>query len=106
MGFSSRVAPLNNGNQDGSSSSKGKMAANDLSLVTVAGGMLLLSFGVVFGLIVKTDKLFGAVANKLLEAAVDKLLVAAVDKLGFDTLAVGRLVAALLAGAVKDDRCD
>ncbi|KAG9288706.1 hypothetical protein G9A89_004325 [Geosiphon pyriformis] len=96
------------------------MAANNSSLVTVAGGMLLvsvvcwfdsklldvassgLSFGVVFGLIIETDKLFGAVADKSLEATVNKLLVAAVDKLGFDLLAVDRLVAASLAGKYFD----
>ncbi|KAG9294842.1 hypothetical protein G9A89_008534 [Geosiphon pyriformis] len=92
------------------------MAANDLSLVTVAGGMLLISvvcwfwvapvpkfqerdsdseleeLGIVFELVVETDKLFGAVADKLLEAAVDKLPVAVVDKLKVDRLVAASLV--------------
>ncbi|KAG9304863.1 hypothetical protein G9A89_001761 [Geosiphon pyriformis] len=102
MGFSSRVAPLNNGVLDGSSISNGKMVASDLLLVTVAGGILLLSFGVVFELMVEIDKLFGAAANKLLKTAVDKLLEAAVDKLKIDILVVDRLVAVSLAGKYFD----
>ncbi|KAG9304433.1 hypothetical protein G9A89_019995 [Geosiphon pyriformis] len=78
------------------------MAVRDSFLVTIAGGILLVSvvwgeldsellvsFGVVFELVVRTDKLFGAVANKL--------LVAVIDKLEVDILVVDRLVAALLA---------
>ncbi|KAG9286078.1 hypothetical protein G9A89_022755 [Geosiphon pyriformis] len=102
IGFFSSVAPLNNGVVDGFSSSNGKMASKNLSSVIVADGMLLLNFGVVFELMVETDKLFGAVANKLLEAVVDKLPVAVVNKLEVDILAVDRLVATSLAGKYFD----
>ncbi|KAG9287815.1 hypothetical protein G9A89_017410 [Geosiphon pyriformis] len=117
MGFSLSAAPLNKDGLMVSSNLKGKMAAKDLFLVTIADRILLVSvvwggldsellvvasfgvldflmlfewsFGVVFELVVGTDKLFGAVA--------DKLPVAAVDKLEVDILVVDRLVAASLA---------
>ncbi|KAG9292584.1 hypothetical protein G9A89_006955 [Geosiphon pyriformis] len=75
------------------------MAMRNSFSVTVAGGILLVLgflmsfewiFGVVFELVVGTDKLFGAVA--------DKLPVAAVDKLEINILVVDRLVAVSLAG--------
>ncbi|KAG9305842.1 hypothetical protein G9A89_006253 [Geosiphon pyriformis] len=97
MGFFLSTALLNNHVTDGSLSSNGKMVSKDSFSVIVAGGMLLWSFGVVFGLIVETDRLLEAVADKLLVAVMDKLLVAVVDKLVVNILVVNRLVAASLA---------
>ncbi|KAG9299709.1 hypothetical protein G9A89_013069 [Geosiphon pyriformis] len=88
MGFLLKTAPLNNGILDGSSISNGKIVASDLSLVTVAGGILLVSFVVV-------SESFGV--DRLLAVVVDILPVAdklgpLVDKLELDILVVDKLI--------------
>ncbi|KAG9296559.1 hypothetical protein G9A89_015151 [Geosiphon pyriformis] len=82
------------------------MAASNSLLVTVVGGMLLVSAYcwldpklAVFEWF-KVDRLLVAVVNILRMAAVNILLVAAVDKLGSDILVLNKLVAASLA-----DKC-
>ncbi|KAG9290362.1 hypothetical protein G9A89_007093 [Geosiphon pyriformis] len=124
IGFSSRAALLNIGILIVSFKSKEKMAASDLSLVTVASGMLLfwefgfwvtpvpefqernpdvfgfhveLSFGMVFEWF-EVDKLLVTAVDILWMAVVDILLMAVVDKLGSDILVLDKLAAASLAG--------
>ncbi|KAG9284452.1 hypothetical protein G9A89_014056 [Geosiphon pyriformis] len=84
-----RVALLNNETGVVFFSSKRKIAARDLLLEIVAGGILLVSLITVFEFVG---------VNRLLVAVVNILLVAMVDKLEFDILVVDRLAAALLAG--------
>ncbi|KAG9302412.1 hypothetical protein G9A89_011462 [Geosiphon pyriformis] len=57
ISFSSSVAPLNKDVDDSSLSSNEKIAASNLSLVTVTGGMLLI--------VAATDKLQALLVNKL-----------------------------------------